>query len=153
DQLGVARGSTVHLNGSGSSDLNGDTLTYAWSLSRPLTSSAVLSSMTIVNPTFVADKKGTYVGTLVVNDGNVNSAQSTVTITVPNTAPVANAGSPQTVARGATVTLNGSGSSDVDNDTLTYAWTMTRKPAGSTAALSSATAVSPTFVADKVGTY
>jgi hypothetical protein len=44
-----------------------------------------------------------------------------------NNPPVANAGSDQTVeatsAAGAGVTLNGSGSSDPDNDELTYTWT------------------------------
>ncbi|RLL50159.1 HYR domain-containing protein, partial [Mariprofundus sp. EBB-1] len=45
----------------------------------------------------------------------------------PNIAPVAHAGGAQTVEQtspaGALVTLNGSGSSDADGDSLTYAWT------------------------------
>jgi hypothetical protein len=51
------------------------------------------------------------------------------------------------------VTLNGSGSSDANSDTLTYSWSFTSIPASSAATLSSATAVNPTFTADKDGAY
>lgn len=50
-----------------------------------------------------------------------------VRIVPPNQSPVADAGSNQTVEQsgpsGTNVTLNGSGSSDPDGDTLTYSWT------------------------------
>ena len=61
------------------------------------------------------------------NDGTVDSATATVSITVTpvNDAPTANAGAPQTVNEGvAGVTLAGSGS-DVDGDTLSYSWAQT----------------------------
>lgn len=72
---------TVQLDGSGSSDPDGDALTYKWTLSVPTDSSAVLSDFTIVNPTFVADVDGTYVATLVVNDGTTDSAPDSATVT------------------------------------------------------------------------
>jgi hypothetical protein len=114
-----------------------------------------LTGPTTVNPTFLADKTGQYVVQLIVNDGVVSSTPSTVTITTTpgNTAPVANAGPDQTVQLGATVTVNGSGSSDVDGDRLTYQWTFVTVPTGSTAKLSSPTIVMPTFVADLAGDY
>jgi PKD repeat protein len=76
-----------------------------------------------------------------------------ITVTKGNAPPVANAGTPQTVQAGATVHLDGSGSSDSDGDPLTYHWSLTATPPSSTATLSDAHAVAPSFVADKVGTY
>ncbi len=65
---------------------------------------------------------------------------------------MANAGPDQTVFVSTTGTLDGSGSSDADSNPLTYKWSLTA-PAGSSAQLSSATAVKSTFVVDKSGTY
>jgi PKD domain. len=147
-------GSTVTLNGSGSSDVDGDPITYLWSLvSRPAGSAAVLTLANSIAPTFIADKPGSYLAQLVVNDGKANSVPATVTITTLNTAPVANAGANQSVNIGTLVQLNGSGSTDVDGDPLTFQWTLITVPAGSSATLSSLTAVNPTFTADKQGTY
>lgn len=70
-----------------------------------------------------------------------------------NTAPVANAGAAQNVVAGSVVTLDGSASSDANSDPLTYAWILTAKPAGSSAALSSSISAKPTFTADVAGTY
>lgn len=69
-------------------------------------------------------------------------------ITVPDAGaaakvPTADAGSAQTVQTGATVTLDGSKSSDPYGTALTYAWTQTGGP---TVSLNGATTVNPTFV-------
>lgn len=152
----VVAGSVVTLDGSASSDANGDALTYAWTLTaKPVGSSAALSSSTSAKPTFTANVAGTYVASVIVNDGKVNSTAVTVSITaaVANVAPVANAGVAQNVVAGSVVTLDGSASSDANSDPLTYAWTLTAKPAGSTATLSSSTSTKPTFTADVAGTY
>jgi hypothetical protein len=74
-------------------------------------------------------------------------------IPIVNTAPVASAGADQSVLVSAVVTLDGSKSSDANSDPLTYAWTLSTKPAGSAATLSSASAAKPTFTADMAGTY
>ena len=152
----VVVGTLVTLDGSGSSDAKGDLLTYNWSLtSKPNGSSASLSNSTTVKPRFSADIAGTYVFGLVVNDGKVDSAAATVTVTasVANALPVANAGKTQSVVIGTLVTLDGSGSSDGNGDLLTFSWTFTSKPTGSSATLSSSTAIKPTFIADVIGTY
>jgi len=78
----VTVGLSVILDGSGSSDAEGDSLTYSWSFtSRPGGSAAGLTAPTTVNPTFIPDVDGTYVISLVVNDGKVSSAADTVSIT------------------------------------------------------------------------
>jgi len=82
-----------------------------------------------------------------------NTTQPLPTITVTNTAPVANAGTAQSAVAGTVVTLDGSASSDANSDVLTYSWSITSKPNGSCAILSSASAAKPTFTADLVGTY
>ncbi len=144
----------VQIDGSGSHDADGDTLTYHWSLTvKPTGSAAVLSDSQAVKPLFVVDKPGTYIAQLIVNDGRVDSAPDTVSITTVNSAPVANAGPDQTVHAGTTVQLDSSGSHDVDGDALTYQWSFTARPTGSAAVLSDPTATSPSFVADQAGTY
>ncbi|MCW8822162.1 MAG: PKD domain-containing protein, partial [Sulfurovum sp.] len=78
----VSINDTVTLDGNASSDPDLDTLTYSWSLiSEPVGSNAILSDATAVNPTFVADRNGSYILELIVNDGTVDSDADTVTIT------------------------------------------------------------------------
>ena len=152
----VVAGQLVNLDGTASSDANLDLLTYKWILiSKPVGSSAGLSLSTSSRPTFTADLVGTYVFSLQVNDGKLNSEVSyvSITATVANSAPVANAGTEQAVAVGATVTLTGLGSTDANGDVLLYKWVLTYKPASSSASLSSLTAAQPTFTADVAGVY
>lgn len=90
-----------------------------------------------------------------MNDGQLNSVATNVTVTasVANAAPVANAGTPQTVVAGSVVTLDGSASADANNDALTYQWTLTAKPVSSVAALNTPTIAKPSFTADLAGDY
>ena len=145
----VAEGANVTLDGSGSDDPENAALTYAWSQTSGTTVS--LSSSTAQSPTFTAPTEllsnASLVFSLTVSDGVNTSTADTVTITVTagaNDAPTADAGSNQTVAEGANVTLDGSGSTDPERAALTYAWSQT---SGTTVSLSSSTAQSPTFTA------
>ena len=70
------------MNGSASSDPDGQPLTYSWSfVSRPAGSAAVMAKPTTVSPTFTLDLEGNYVVRLIVNDGTVNSRSDNVIIT------------------------------------------------------------------------
>lgn len=149
----VNMGELVKLDGSASSDANHDTLFYSWRLlSSPSGSTASLSSGSVVNPTFTADKAGTYVASLVVNDGTFPSAAVSIAVTC-NAPPTANAGTDQSVTMGALVKLDGSASTDVNNDMLSYRWQMIGRPIGSASGLISNAAVKPTFTADLTGDY
>jgi hypothetical protein len=91
----VSLGALVTLNGSKSSDTNGAALTYSWKFtSIPTGSAAKLNGANTVAPTFTADKPGSYVVQLTVNDGLQNSAPASVTISqnppVTSTAPSQN---------------------------------------------------------------
>ena len=152
----IVAGALVTLDGSTSSDANGDTLTFSWSLtSKPTGSSATLSSATSARPTFTADVAGTYVASLVVNDGQLNSNTATVSVAAAraNAAPVANAGLAKTVFLGDLVTLDGTASSDANGDTLTYAWTVRSYPSLFAPTISGSNTVRPTFSSSDAGTY
>lgn len=155
----VSGGATVTLDGTNSSDPEGDTLSYSWTqVSGP---AVTLSDPDIAQPTFVAPA-ATGADQLLefqleVRDrtagGGPISAQQlaasqidTVTIRVlANRGPVADAGADQgPIDAGQTVTLDGTGSTDPDGDTLTYSWVQTGGPS---VTLDDASAAQPTFTA------
>ena len=82
-------GDTVVLDGRGSSDADGNSLTYRWYLTRPSGSGATLSRSNSVAPSFVVDEPGTYTVQLIVNDGTEDSKADTVSVSTENSAPVA----------------------------------------------------------------
>ncbi len=119
----VNMGSTVTLNGTGSSDPDGDSLSYSWvQASGPI--QITLNGASTAQPTFMANTIGTYQFNLTVNDGKVNSTPSSVTIRIlaQNNAPLANAGPDMNVYVGDDVVLNASSSYDPDLDSITFSW-------------------------------
>ncbi|WNO10729.1 PKD domain-containing protein [Teredinibacter sp. KSP-S5-2] len=146
--------SIANLDGSGSSDADGDSLTYQWSLiSQPQGSVVSLVNPTQVYPTLQIDVPGDYVAQLIVNDGTSNSEPDTVLISTRNTRPIADAGRDQSINVGNRVSLDGSGSSDPDGDSLTYRWSMISQPSGSNLSLDQASTVASGFKPVEVGTY
>jgi PKD repeat protein len=144
----VPKKTMVTLNGTGSSDPDGDILTYAWSQTGgPI---VLLSGADTVNPTFTPPESGIYTFQLTVDDGDGGVSSDTVDVTATNTAPVADAGPDQTVQKKTLVTLDGSLSFDSDGDPLTYAWTQTSGPA---VTLTGADTATPTFTPPKSGLY
>lgn len=119
-----AAGVVVQLNGTASSDPDSDSLTYRWVVDGQEVGQAALVNVTL--------GLGSHTIALTVGDGRggTGTASATVQVTplvVSNQPPVAViAPLPASVAAadatGATVQLNGTASSDPDNDSLTYRW-------------------------------
>jgi hypothetical protein len=153
---GVVTGNDVLLDGTGSSDPEDDTLTYAWSfVARPSGSNAAFDDDTSATPTFTADLDGDYRIHLIVSDGELESPPDEVVINAAadNLAPVADAGVDQSVAVGTSVDLDGSGSYDPNGSALTYTWTFTERPLGSTSSITQDGTAAATFLADVEGTF
>lgn len=146
----AAAGSTIRLDGSGSSDPDGDTLTYSWV--QQGTPTVPLTGANTATPTFTTPQTGAYTFELTVSDGKLSSVAS-VTVTVqPNQPPTAEAGPDQSVYSGAVARLDGTGSSDPEKSQLTFSWTQVgSSPAAVT--LSGAATAQPTFTPTVLGTY
>ncbi len=156
---GVDTGAEVTLNGAVSSDPDtGDTLSYAWTHTltdgNPPTTAITLTDT--VRPTFTAPATAaTLTFSLIVTDDDDAASPAdtvTITVTVPNQRPVANAGPDQPNAVvGSPVTLDGSGSdSETATDDLTYFWSQAEGP---DVDLSNDRVDSPTFTPPRAGTY
>ena len=154
ENLAAQLGDLITLDGSASHDANGDMLSYRWQfVSKPTGSVAGLSSRFDVKPSFTVDVAGDYVIELIVRDGLEQSDPDRVTVTVGNSAPLADAGPDLPANIGQTMTLDGSASSDLDGDTLRYRWSLLGKPEGSNAQLSNPFTENPQFYVDKQGDY
>lgn len=137
------------LDGSGSSDADGDTLAFQWTqVAGP---EVVLSDPTAARPSFTAPlaAAGQTLGfELVVFDGQAESNPDAVVLRVaerqpPNAVPVADAGADGSIRAGGVYALDGSGSFDTDaGDSLTYIWTQI---AGPEVSLSDPSAAQPFF--------
>jgi PKD repeat protein len=98
---------------------------------------------------------GTYTVKLEVQDrsGLVNTTTQQIEVVAEpfvNTPPIANAGPDQNGSVGATVRLNGLGSTDTDGDALGYEWTQSGGP---TVVLAAAGTAQASFTPDQEGTY
>ena len=124
DDSTIKEGAVATLDGSNSFDSEGDMpLGYLWTQTAgPI---VTLSDNTNVAPTFTAPLG---IGSVLkfeleVDDDKETSQPDEVVITVvENSQPVADAGPDQTVDEGTLVTLNGTGSSDLDSDGISFNW-------------------------------
>jgi PKD repeat protein len=114
-------GQIVNFNGGGSWDPDNDTLTYKWYFADGNNSGWLNSSTT----SHIYTVAGNYHVNLTVSDGTLFSwdyCWAFISAPGANQAPVANAGSNQTVIVNALVNFNGNNSYDPDSDPITYFW-------------------------------
>ena len=154
----VLTGATVNLDGSASSDADGDSLTYLWALTAvPSGSTAQLQTSNQATSSFVADIDGNYEISLTVNDGVTSNTDTLVVVAnsqnSENAAPIANAGEDFEGTVGTEVTLDASASSDADGDSLSYLWSSVQIPNGSSASILNSDSVRASFTPDVAGLY
>ncbi len=153
DQTITLPTSSVSLSGSGAGTGGATISTYAWTqTSGP--STAAITTPGSAATTVTGLIQGTYVFTLTVTDnhGLTNSASVTITVNPANTAPIADAGSNQTITLPTnSVSLSGTGTGTNGATISTYAWTQTSGP--STASITSAGSAFTTVTGLVQGTY
>jgi LmbE family N-acetylglucosaminyl deacetylase len=126
----VAEGASVVLDGRGSTDPNGDTLSYRWS--QTAGSAVTLMGANTSTPSFTAPTgltaNAALTFSLIVNDGYFDSAASTTTVTVASANPSANISSQATVtASSENVGTNQQASKAVDGVSDGYPGDYTRE--------------------------
>jgi hypothetical protein len=162
-------GSDVQLNGSSSTDAEGDALTFSWSIVSKPANSALIIAPNTVQVTIKPDVVGTYAFSLKVTDSKGASSEQRVTLVVDNTPPISNpsvvvvgnitqqpldAGASSLDASvGYVVSLNGGNSLDPAGKPLTFAWSLSSKPSGSAAQLNSTSSSIAQFSPDALGVY
>jgi PKD repeat protein len=111
----------ITFDASNSYDPDGDTLTYRWYFGDYKQSGWISSSTT----THSYNNEKNYTAILEVFDGQLNDTDTCVVSIKAqsgNQAPVASAGIDQNVTVNQTVNFNGAGSSDPNNDPLSFRW-------------------------------
>jgi len=113
----------IQFDASGTTDPDGDTMTYVWTFGDGTPPDFFSTDPTT---THAYDAEGTYTGKLLVNDGeNIpvwEDFMVYVGTVVVNDPPTADAGGPYSGIPGQAVQLDASGSTDPESDTLTYIW-------------------------------
>ncbi|MFH1463304.1 MAG: PKD domain-containing protein [Pseudomonadota bacterium] len=164
----IAFGNQVTLNACPpdvSTACDGVTYTYVWTIeSTPVESNLDESLLSDNNSaeactvTFTPDATGTYVFSVVMNDGNETSNSDIVVVEVAsgNQAPVADCGGDVTVDVGERAELDGAGSYDPEGAALEYSWVLATWPDESdldSTSIYNAGGPSPTVVPDASGIY
>ncbi|WP_328287503.1 PKD domain-containing protein [Methanolobus vulcani] len=112
-------GETVNFNASGSTDPDGDILSFSWDFGDG-------SSTTGENVTYAYDDEGTYEVNLTVSDGELMDTITgfiEITVMPVNNPPDADAGGPyDPVNEGSTISFNGNDSVDSDGSIVSYQW-------------------------------
>ena len=111
-------GTSVILDASGSSDPGNDIVLYEWDFDND----GQYDDATGVTVDFSSTEDGSYTVGLRVTDDDGASSVDSVTVTVNNVAPTADAGGPYVVDENKEITLDASGSTDPGDDIVSYEW-------------------------------
>lgn len=141
----------IQLNGTASSDPEGNALSYEWSIISG--TGATLNNATTATPSFVTSTEGIYSIKLKVTDQYASFDLDTVNVVVAaaNILPVANAGEDKLIHLPPNSTqLNGSASFDNDGNIVSYKW---RKISGPSMVFSNDAIVNPSVNSLTYGVY
>lgn len=150
DQV-VDAGAPVVLDGSATGDANEDPIRFSWTqIEGP---SALLQRADEEKCSFIPQISGVYRFQLVAFDGQLYSPPDDVQVVVNdlNRVPTADAGEDQTVLVESTVSLDGSGSTDPEEDPLDYRWSQVEGP--ETVVLEGGSTSTARFTPAQVGAY
>lgn len=156
-------GGTIVLDASGSTDADGDALTFAWTLTAHPAGTATPTSGTGPTFTWTPDVAGTYTFSVTVSDGKGGSSTQQATVLVDNQAPVLSmtvdatfSATPtqaaiQDVTIGGNVAVDATATTDPDGDTVAVSFDLVT-PTGSAASLA-VSGRTASFATDVAGTF
>jgi PKD repeat protein len=104
-------GADISFDGTGSTDPDGDAITYAWTFGDGSTSA-------LASPTHAYADNGSYAVTLTVTDPKGATSSQSTTATVSNVAPTASLSNSGSVSEGASFTITASNGSDASSADL-----------------------------------
>jgi len=177
----VIHGESAFVDGSNIKDPDGDDITFDWRLeSKPQKSNASIQDSDTKSPIIATDAQGKYSVRLHVSDHETNKTSNLFNIFAVasfdktnralgcvldriffdsfdglfnNSAPIADVGSDKVGVIGQVIALDGSLSSDIDMDSLTYSWSLLTSPVGSSVTIDNNNQMVASLSPDVTGDY
>ncbi|MCB1604767.1 MAG: hypothetical protein KDI59_08975, partial [Xanthomonadales bacterium] len=147
-------GETVKLNASNSTDRDGDSLFYKWTvIDKPLESQAVIVDDEKVSSFLTLDSPGTYTIELIVSDGKHSLSTDTIVVSSVETEPQISKIHNRKILVGETAELTVDDAFDPDGDNIELNWMLEKKPQKSKAIIQNQNSEKPVITTDIHGTY
>lgn len=177
----VLTGDAAYIDGTDVYDPDGDALSLNWTLiSKPKKSNAIIQNSKTTSPVVATDAVGKYSVVLHANDYEISKQSEVVNILAvdffdrsnktlgcvldrifingfdglfTNSSPIADVGDDKVGVMGQIIALDGSLSSDADQDSLTYSWSLLSVPNGSSAVIADNDQMMASLTPDTTGDY